>query len=234
VIELKDVRRTYRKGTEEIRALDGISLSIAAGEFVAVMGPSGSGKSTLMNVLGLLDTADSGEYLLEGRTVSALSADQRAAIRNEQIGFVFQAFHLLNRTTAVENVELPLVYSDRPDTGGLGRKALARVGLADRANHFPNELSGGQQQRVAIARALVQEPGLLLADEPTGNLDSASSGEILELFRALNRGGATVVVITHDPEVARHADRIVSIVDGRIVGDARTADAARTPMRMEA
>jgi len=234
VIELKDVRRTYRKGTEEIRALDGVSLSIAAGEFVAVMGPSGSGKSTLMNVLGLLDTADSGEYLLEGRNVSTLSADQRAAIRNEQIGFVFQAFHLLNRTTAVENVELPLVYSDRPDTDGLGRKALARVGLADRATHFPNELSGGQQQRVAIARALVQEPGLLLADEPTGNLDSASSGEILELFRTLNRGGATVVVITHDLEVARHADRVVSIVDGRIVGDSRTADAVRTPMRLEA
>jgi putative ABC transport system ATP-binding protein len=225
MIELVDVRRTYRKGAEEIRALDGVSLSIAKGEFVAVMGPSGSGKSTLMNVLGLLDTADSGRYLLEGRDVRGLSADHRATIRNEQVGFVFQAFHLLNRTTAIENVELPLVYSERRELDGLGRKALERVGLADRATHFPNELSGGQQQRVAIARALVQEPGLILADEPTGNLDSASSGEILELFRRLNQGGATVVVITHDRAVARYADRVVSIVDGRIVADPVTAEA---------
>ncbi len=226
MIELRDVRRTYRKGTEEIRALDGVSLTIAAGEFVAVMGPSGSGKSTLMNVLGLLDAPDSGSYLLEGSDVRALTADQLATIRNEQIGFVFQAFHLLNRTTAVENVELPLVYSERRDTEGLGLKALARVGLADRATHFPNELSGGQQQRVAIARALVQEPGLILADEPTGNLDSASGRGILEIFRNLNRGGATVVVITHDREVASYADRILSIVDGRI--------AAATPVSVEA
>jgi putative ABC transport system ATP-binding protein len=235
VIQLNDVRRTYRKGTEEIRALDGVSLSIARGEFVAVMGPSGSGKSTLMNVLGLLDTADAGTYLLDGRDVRALSADERAAIRNEQIGFVFQSFHLLNRTTAMENVELPLVYSARPGTNGLGRKALERVGLADRATHFPNELSGGQQQRVAIARALVQEPGLILADEPTGNLDSTSSGEILELFHTLNNGGgATVVVITHDMEVAAYADRIVSIVDGRIVADSRAGAKPGAPVRMEA
>jgi ABC-type lipoprotein export system ATPase subunit len=220
VIELVEVRKTYRKGTEEIRALDGVSLSITAGEFVAVMGPSGSGKSTLMNVLGLLDTPDSGAYLLDGADVRTLSADRRAVIRNERIGFVFQAFHLLHRTTAVENVELPLVYSERRETDGLGRKALERVGLADRATHFPNELSGGQQQRVAIARALVQEPALILADEPTGNLDSASSGEILDIFRSLNRTGTTIVVITHDLNVARQADRVVSIADGRIVADA--------------
>ena len=223
MIELVDVRRTYRKGTEEIRALDGVSLTIGRGEFVAVMGPSGSGKSTLMNVLGLLDTPDSGAYLLDGKDVRTLTADQRATIRNERIGFVFQAFHLLHRTTAVENVELPLVYSERREANGLGRKALERVGLGDRATHFPNELSGGQQQRVAIARALVQEPALVLADEPTGNLDSTSSGEILEIFRTLNRSGTTVVVITHDLGVARHADRIVSIVDGRIRADAGTA-----------
>jgi ABC-type lipoprotein export system ATPase subunit len=219
VIELVDVRKTYRKRTEEIRALDGVSLSITAGEFVAVMGPSGSGKSTLMNVLGLLDTPDAGTYLLDGSDVRTLTADQRATIRNERIGFVFQAFHLLPRATAVENVELPLVYSERQDGGGLGRKALARVGLGDRATHYPNELSGGQQQRVAIARALVQEPALILADEPTGNLDSASSGEILDIFRSLNRTGTTIVVITHDLNVARRADRMVSIADGRIVAD---------------
>jgi ABC-type lipoprotein export system ATPase subunit len=219
VIELEEVRKTYRKGTEEIRALDGVSLRIGQGEFVAVMGPSGSGKSTLMNVLGLLDTPDSGAYLLDGKDVRTLTADQRATIRNERIGFVFQAFHLLPRTTAVENVELPLVYSERREANGLGRKALERVSLADRAAHFPNELSGGQQQRVAIARALVQEPALILADEPTGNLDSTSSGEILEIFRSLNRTGTTIVVITHDLNVARRADRMVSIADGRIVAD---------------
>jgi putative ABC transport system ATP-binding protein len=223
VIELVDVHKTYHKGTEKIRALDGVSVSIGRGEFVAVMGPSGSGKSTLMNVLGLLDTPDSGAYLLDGTEVRTLTADQRATIRNERIGFVFQAFHLLHRTTAVENVELPLVYSARRDGGGRGRKALERVGLADRATHFPNELSGGQQQRVAIARALVQDPALILADEPTGNLDSASSGEILEIFRTLNRNGTTIVVITHDLGVARHADRILSIVDGRIRAEAGTA-----------
>jgi putative ABC transport system ATP-binding protein len=219
VIELLEASRTYRKGSDEIRALDRVSLSISRGEFVAVMGPSGSGKSTLMNLLGLLDTADPGTYLLDGKDVQTLSADQRATIRNERIGFVFQAFHLLARTTAVENVELPLVYSEQRPADGLGLKALARVGLTDRATHLPNELSGGQQQRVAIARALVQEPDLILADEPTGNLDQASGGEILEIFRSLNQGGTTVVVITHDREVARYADRILSMVDGRIVSD---------------
>jgi putative ABC transport system ATP-binding protein len=219
VIELLEASRTYRKGSDEIRALDRVSLSISRGEFVAVMGPSGSGKSTLMNLLGLLDTADSGTYRLDGKDVQTLSADQRATVRNERIGFVFQAFHLLARTTAVENVELPLVYSEHRPADGLGLKALARVGLTDRATHLPNELSGGQQQRVAIARALVQEPDLILADEPTGNLDQASGSEILEIFRSLNQGGTTVVVITHDREVARYADRILSMADGRIVAD---------------
>jgi ABC-type lipoprotein export system ATPase subunit len=217
VIELREVSRVYRKDGAEIRALDGVSLTIGQGEFVAVMGPSGSGKSTLMNILGLLDTADAGSYRLEGSDVRDLSADRRAQIRNERIGFVFQAFHLLPRTTAAENVELPLVYSERRSSNGLAAKALARVGLTDRANHLPNELSGGQQQRVAIARALVQEPGLLLADEPTGNLDSASGGEILGIFQTLNRSGTTVVVITHDPGVARHAGRVITMRDGRIV-----------------
>ena len=218
MIELQDVSRVYRKDGAEIRALDGVSLTIEQGEFVAVMGPSGSGKSTLMNSLGLLDTADAGSYRLEGSDVRDLSADRRAQIRNERIGFVFQAFHLLPRTTAADNVELPLVYSERRSSNGLAAKALARVGLSDRANHLPNELSGGQQQRVAIARALVQEPALLLADEPTGNLDSASGGEILEIFKTLNGSGTTVVVITHDPGVASHAGRVIAMRDGRIVG----------------
>ena len=219
MIELTELRRTYRKGTEEIRALDGVSLTIERGEFVAIVGPSGSGKSTLMNVMGLLDRADSGTYHLDGRDVASLDATEQARIRNQKIGFVFQAFHLLPRTTAEENVELPLVYSERRDTRGLGRKALARVGLADRATHLPGELSGGQQQRVAIARALVQEPDLILADEPTGNLDSKSGGEIMELFRELNGAGTTVVVITHDAQISRVADRVIAINDGRIVSD---------------
>ena len=221
MIELVDLYRTYRKGTEEIRALDGVSLIIERGEFVAIVGPSGSGKSTLMNVIGLLDRPDSGGYRLEGRDVGSLTPDELAQLRNERMGFVFQAFHLLPRTTAVENVELPLVYSDRQDTSGLGLRALERVGLADRATHLPGELSGGQQQRVAIARALVQEPDLILADEPTGNLDSKSGTEILEIFRQLNAAGTTVVVITHDAQVSRHAGRTITLGDGRIISDSR-------------
>jgi ABC-type lipoprotein export system ATPase subunit len=217
MIELKDVRRTYRKNGTEVRALDGVSIRVERGEFVAIMGPSGSGKSTLMNIVGLLDRPDAGTYTLESRDVGALSPNELATLRNERIGFVFQSFHLLARTTALENVELPLVYSERRDTRGLGRRALERVGLADRATHFPNELSGGQQQRVAIARALVQEPDVILADEPTGNLDQASGDEIIDIFRALHEAGTTVVVITHDAAVARRAGRTVRIVDGRIV-----------------
>jgi putative ABC transport system ATP-binding protein len=221
MIELRDVRRTYRKGAEVVRALDGISLDVRAGEFVAVMGPSGSGKSTLMNILGLLDHPDAGLYRLDGKDANELTPDEQATLRNERIGFVFQAFHLLPQTTALENVELPLVYSARRQTRGLGMKALERVGLADRATHFPNELSGGQQQRVAIARALVQEPGLILADEPTGNLDSSTSSEIMELLRSLNAAGTTIVVITHDANVSQHADRILALIDGRITADTR-------------
>jgi putative ABC transport system ATP-binding protein len=216
MIELKDLRRTYRKGAENIHALDGVSLNIGPGEFLAIMGPSGSGKSTLMNIIGLLDRPDAGSYRLEGDDVSGLSSDQRAAIRNQRIGFVFQSFHLLPRTTAVENVELPLVYAERRQTRGLGLRALERVGLTDRATHMPGELSGGQQQRVAIARALVQEPGLILADEPTGNLDAKAGAEVMRIFQELNGAGTTVVVITHNPEVAHHASRVVSIVDGRL------------------
>jgi putative ABC transport system ATP-binding protein len=216
MIELHDLRRTYRKGAAEIRALDGVTLRIEQGEFVAIMGPSGSGKSTLMNVMGLLDRPDSGAYRLDGADVATLSADQLAAIRNQKIGFVFQSFHLLPRTTAVENVELPLVYTDRVAPRGLGQRALERVGLAEWAHHKPGELSGGQQQRVAIARALVLDPGLILADEPTGNLDSNTGAEIMRLFAALNQSGTTVVVITHDENVSRQARRIVYMADGRI------------------
>jgi ABC-type lipoprotein export system ATPase subunit len=223
MIEFQDVRRTYHKGTEEIRALDGVSLMIRQGEFVAITGPSGSGKSTLMNIMGLLDRADSGSYRLDGRDVAQLSADAQASVRNERIGFVFQMFHLLPRTSAVENVELPLVYSDHRVPRDIGMRALERVGLADRARHFPNELSGGQQQRVAIARALVLEPDIILADEPTGNLDSTSSNEILEILRALNEAGTTIVVITHDAAVSRFADRVIPIADGRIAMDTPAA-----------
>jgi ABC-type lipoprotein export system ATPase subunit len=225
MIELREVRRTYRKDGQEVRALDGVSLAIGRGEFVAVTGPSGAGKSTLMNVVGLLDRPDSGTYALDGEDVATLTPDDAARVRNERIGFVFQSFHLLPRTTAVENVELPLVYADRPPPRGVGMRALERVGLADRASHHPGELSGGQQQRVAIARALVLEPRILLADEPTGNLDSQTSGEIMELLRSLHAGGTTVVVVTHDPSVARHAGRIVSIVDGRVASDTCAATA---------
>jgi ABC-type lipoprotein export system ATPase subunit len=219
MIELIEVSRTYRKGGVEIRAVDGASLAIGRGEFVAITGPSGSGKSTLMNIIGLLDRPDSGTCLLDGRDAGTLSADELARTRNERIGFVFQSFHLMPRTTALENVELPLVYSDRRSTRGLGRHALERVGLADRADHTPGELSGGQQQRVAIARAIVLEPDIILADEPTGNLDSNTSGEIMDLFGRLNAQGTTIIVVTHDPEVARHARRSVAIVDGRIHSD---------------
>jgi ABC-type lipoprotein export system ATPase subunit len=228
MIELQDIRRTYRKDAQEVRALDGVSLTINRGEFVAITGPSGSGKSTLMNIIGLLDRADAGSYTFDSENISALPADDLARIRNQRIGFVFQMFHLLPRTTAVENVELPIIYSERRHTGGLGLHALERVGLADRAHHMPNELSGGQQQRVAIARALVLEPDLILADEPTGNLDSHASGEIMAIFRALNDSGTTIVVVTHDVDVSRHARRTIAIVDGRIVADTRGEPAARS------
>jgi putative ABC transport system ATP-binding protein len=218
MIELTGIGRTYRRpGREPVEALRDVSLRIERGEFVAIVGTSGSGKSTLMNVLGLLDRPDTGRYLLDGEDVSDLDIDGQARMRNRRIGFVFQAFHLLPRTSALENVELPLLYSDRAEIAGLGRRALESVGLADRIDHRPSELSGGQQQRVAIARALVNEPDLLLADEPTGNLDARSATEVLSVFESLNRGGRTIVLVTHDPAVAAHCGRVARLEEGRIV-----------------
>jgi ABC-type lipoprotein export system ATPase subunit len=224
MIELHGLTRTYQKpGEPPVRALDGVSLSVAAGEFVAVLGPSGSGKSTLMNVLGLLDRADTGEYRLDGRSMSAVSGRELAELRNRVIGFVFQSYHLLPRTTAIENVQLPLLYSKKSDYRQRSEAALAAVGLADRRNHYASELSGGQQQRVAIARAIVNEPLLLLADEPTGNLDGTAAGEIVELFKAQNARGTTVILITHDEKVARAARRVIRIDAGSIASDTREA-----------
>jgi putative ABC transport system ATP-binding protein len=218
MIELQGIGRTYRRpGGEPVEALRDVSLRIDRGEFVGIVGTSGSGKSTLMNVLGLLDRPDAGRYLLDGEDVSSLDPDRQARARNRRIGFVFQVFHLLPRTSALENVELPLVYSDRAEIAGLGRRALESVGLADRVDHRPSELSGGQQQRVAIARALVNEPDLLLADEPTGNLDSRSAAEVLAVFESLNREGRTIVLVTHDPAVAARCGRVARIEGGRIV-----------------
>jgi putative ABC transport system ATP-binding protein len=235
MIELDDVHKHYRKKdrgpvreSTEVRALDGVSLRIERGERVAIVGASGSGKSTLMNVLGLLDRPDTGRYRLDSQDVSALGAAPQAKLRNARIGFVFQAFHLLPRASALENVELPLIYSDRPAIDGLGRRALDLVGLADRATHTPAELSGGQQQRVAIARALVNEPDLLLADEPTGNLDAQSAGDILTAFEALSATGRTIVIVTHDPEVARRCPRRIRIEHGRITDDTGAARLAAT------
>ena len=220
MIELNDLVKTYQKAKEPpIKAIDHVSLTIDRGELVAILGPSGSGKSTLMNVLGLLDRPDSGEYLLDGRPVQNLGADELAALRNGSIGFVFQAYHLLPRTTARENVQLPLLYANRKDFQERSEAALAAVGLADRRNHLAEELSGGQQQRVAIARAIVNEPKILLADEPTGNLDSAAAREIIELFRQQHAKGTTVVLITHDHDVANVAERIIHIRDGAIEAD---------------
>jgi ABC-type lipoprotein export system ATPase subunit len=219
MIELTGIGRTYRRpGGEPVRALGGVSLQIERGEFVALVGSSGSGKSTLMNVIGLLDRPDEGRYTLNGRDVAGCSLDEQARLRNERIGFVFQAFHLLPRMSALENVELPLLYSQRSDIDGLGRRALETVGLADRAGHRPSELSGGQQQRVAIARALVNDPDLLLADEPTGNLDARAAAEVMEVFRALNADGRTIVLVTHDPAIAAHCTRVARLEDGRVVG----------------
>ena len=225
MIEMNDVVKTYRKGNEPpIKAIDHVSLAIDSGEFVAILGPSGSGKSTLMNVLGLLDRPDSGEYVLNGRAVEKLGADDLAALRNRHIGFVFQSYHLLPRTTAIENVQLPLLYAKRSDFKTRGEAALAAVGLSDRRNHLAEELSGGQQQRVAIARAIVNEPSVLLADEPTGNLDSSSAREIVDVFRELHAKGTTIVLITHDRDVAAAAERVIQVRDGAIQADELNAD----------
>jgi len=222
LLELRNVTKIYGTGDAQMQALAGVNLSIYPGEFVAVMGPSGSGKSTCMNILGCLDTPTSGSYLFQGIDVGALNRNQRALLRRNYLGFVFQGFNLLNRTSALENVELPLIYrgTDTATRHRLARQALKAVGLSDRENHTPGELSGGQQQRVAIARAIVTGPSLLLADEPTGNLDSARSVEIMELLTVFNRDqGITVVMVTHEPDMAAYAKRIVHFKDGLIETD---------------
>jgi putative ABC transport system ATP-binding protein len=221
LIETRDLWKTYVMGTEEIHALRGVSIAIDRGEYVAIMGPSGSGKSTLMNLVGCLDTPSKGSYLLNGKEVAAMNDDELARIRNEEIGFVFQTFNLLPRATALHNVELPLIYAGIPAKERLerARQALEKVELTSRASHKPNELSGGQRQRVAIARALVNNPSILLADEPTGNLDSKTGNEIMGVFERLHGGGNTIVLVTHEAEIAAYAHRVISIRDGQVEKD---------------
>jgi len=218
LIEMHELTRVYQLGPQEIYALRGIDLIVEHGEYVAIMGPSGSGKSTLMNIIGCLDRPTAGKYILDGTAVETMGDDQLAAVRNKKIGFVFQTFNLLARTTALQNVELPLVYARIPrvERQRQAEDALTAVGLGDRMNHQPNELSGGQRQRVAIARALVNRPSLLLADEPTGNLDSQTGREILDLFRELHRTGNSIIMVTHEDDVAREAKRVIHIRDGKI------------------
>jgi len=221
LVEVHDIRKNYQLGETEVHALRGVSVSIHAGDFVAIMGASGSGKSTFMNILGCLDKPTSGKYLLEGTDVSMLTKKELAGIRNQKIGFVFQGFNLLGRTTALENTELPMLYSktNKSDRERRAREALAQVGLSDRAGHFPSQLSGGQQQRVAIARALVNQPRMLLADEPTGNLDSRTSVEVMEIFQKLNAEGLTIILVTHEPDIAQFAKREIVFRDGQIKRD---------------
>ncbi|MCY0902429.1 MAG: ABC transporter ATP-binding protein [Firmicutes bacterium] len=221
MIELTGIAKSYRIGTEEVAVLQDVNLRVAAGEFVALLGPSGSGKTTLMNIIGCLDAPTTGAYRLDGREVSALSPDQIAKVRNLKIGFVFQNFYLLPRMTALRNVELPMVYASRSRAirRERARALLEQVGLADRVSHRPNELSGGQKQRVAIARAMANEPPILLADEPTGSLDSQTSQQILRLIQEINAGGTTVVLITHDEAIAAYARRVIRIRDGRVESD---------------
>src|SRR6188768_296326 len=228
LIETQDLWKTYVMGAEEIHALRGVSISIERGEYVAIMGPSGSGKSTLMNLIGCLDTPSKGSYLLNGKQVSQMNDNELARIRNEEIGFVFQTFNLLPRATALHNVELPLVYAGVQSKDRLerARTALGKVELGDRVSHRPNELSGGQRQRVAIARALVMGPSILLADEPTGNLDSATGEEIMRLFEKLHSEGNTIILVTHEKDIADHAHRTIHIRDGKIESDEKRVKGA--------
>jgi putative ABC transport system ATP-binding protein len=228
VIQIRDLRRSYDMGSETVHALRGVDLEIRRNEYVAIMGPSGSGKSTMMNLIGCLDTPTGGEYWLNGQEVSRMSDDALARVRNKEIGFVFQTFNLLPRATALQNVELPLVYAgvSSRERRAMAADALERVGLADRKDHKPNELSGGQRQRVAIARALVNRPSILLADEPTGNLDSATSEEIMRVFGTLHAQGQTVIMVTHEADIAAHAARVVLLRDGCVESDTRRPQGA--------
>jgi len=228
VIQIRDLRRSYDMGSETVHALRGVDLEIRRNEYVAIMGPSGSGKSTMMNLIGCLDTPTGGEYWLNGQEVSRMSDDALARVRNQEIGFVFQTFNLLPRATALQNVELPLVYAgvSSRERRAMAADALERVGLADRKGHKPNELSGGQRQRVAIARALVNRPSILLADEPTGNLDSATSEEIMRVFGTLHAQGQTVIMVTHEADIAAHAARVVLLRDGCVESDTRRPQGA--------
>ena len=223
VIEARDVHKTYDLGDVKVHALKGISLEIENGDFVSIMGASGSGKSTFMNIIGCLDKPTSGEYYLDSNQVSSLDTDQLAEIRNIKIGFVFQSFNLLSRTTAIENVELPMIYNntEAKKRSELANKAISMVGLDGREHHLPSQLSGGQQQRVAIARAIVNDPSIILADEPTGNLDSHTSAEIMEIFSDLNKSGKTIIMITHEQDIADYASRIITFKDGHIIEDKR-------------
>lgn len=227
VIETRGITKEYRMGEVLVRALRGVDLTVESGEFVSIMGASGSGKSTLMNVMGCLDSATAGDYYLDGADVSKLSRDEYAEIRNQRIGFVFQGYNLLPRTSAVDNVELPLFYDHSGrigDSRGNAIRALERVGLADRIDHEPSELSGGEQQRVSIARALVNEPAIILADEPTGNLDSRTSVDVMTLFQELNDQGITILLVTHEPDIANYTKRVVILRDGRVISDSPVTD----------
>jgi len=221
LIDIRDITKVYQMGEQQVQALAGVSLGVERGEYLAIMGPSGSGKSTLMNLIGCLDTPTSGSYVLNGKEVARMTDDELAAIRNQEIGFVFQTFNLLPRTSALQQVELPLVYggASKKDRRERAIRALKAVGLADRMNHTPNEMSGGQRQRVAVARALINDPSILLADEPTGNLDSQTGAEIMALFAELNAKGNTIVLVTHEEDIAAHARRIVRLKDGKVRDD---------------
>lgn len=223
IIEIRDIKRDFKLGSETVHVLKGVNLEIAKGDYVALMGPSGSGKSTLMNILGCLDTPTSGAYFLDGKDVSVLKDDQLAEIRNKSIGFVFQTFNLLPRTTALDNVALPMVYAgnSKSERDERAKEVLEQVGLSDRMDHHPNQLSGGQRQRVAVARALVNRPAIILADEPTGNLDTKTSIEIMHLFDEIHANGNTVILVTHEEDIAEHAHRIIRLRDGVIESDIR-------------